>query len=113
MQIWIVVIFLLSTTRDQIDYVIEHDDMDACSCDTIVTWQSLIVITYCAKFNVAIIVVMIIIDFKEIKEKIRVKKEDHIKVVVVEVDVIQKEEFVQVNDGGNFVIVIVIVAFQR
>jgi hypothetical protein len=84
MQIWIVVFFLLSTIRDQIDCVIEHDDMDACSCDTIVTWQSLIVITCCAKFNVAIIVVMIIIIFKEIEEKTRVKKEDHIKVVVEE-----------------------------
>ncbi len=65
-----------------------------------------------AKFNVAIIVVMIIIVFKEIKEKIRVKKEDHIK-VVVEGNVVQKEEFVQVSGGGNFVVATVIVALQR
>jgi hypothetical protein len=63
MQICIVVFFLLSSIRDQNDplYAIEHDDMDACSYDTIVTWRSLIAITCCAKFNVAIIVVMIII----------------------------------------------------
>lgn len=75
LQIWIVVFFLLSTIRDQIDCAIEHDVMDAHSCDTIVTWQSLIVITCCAKFNVAIIVVMIIIALEEIEEKTKVKKQ--------------------------------------
>jgi hypothetical protein len=63
MQIWIVAFFLSSTIRDQIDCVIKYDDMDACSCNIIVTWQSLIVITCCAKFNVAIVVIMIITVF--------------------------------------------------
>jgi hypothetical protein len=65
MQIWIVVFFRLPIIMDQTNCAIEHDDMDACSCDTIVTWQSPIAITCCAKFNVAIIVIMIIIIFKK------------------------------------------------
>jgi 3D (Asp-Asp-Asp) domain-containing protein len=51
--------------------------------------------------------------FFKIEEKTRVKKKDHIKVVVVERDVIQKEEFVQISGDGNFVVAIVIVAFQK
>ncbi len=50
--------------------------------------------------------------FLKNRRKNRVKKEDNIK-VVVEGDVVQKEEFVQVGGGGNFVVAIVIVALQR